>query len=80
MDMVTAIASVTSNPAAILGIESGNLSIGATADLCIINPRKKWTLEQENISSMGKNTPFTGRQFKGCVERVFIGGNEVELD
>jgi dihydroorotase len=77
LDLVTAIASLTSNPASILGIEAGHLSVGATADLCIINPKKKWTLELEQITSMGKNTPFIGKNFKGCIEQVFIGGNEV---
>jgi dihydroorotase len=80
LDLVTAIASLTSNPAAILGIEAGHLSVGATADLCIINLKKKWSLESEQITSMGKNTPFIGKKFKGCIEQVFIGGNEVTAE
>jgi dihydroorotase len=77
INLVTAIASLTSNPASILGIEAGQLSVGATADLCVIDPNTEWTLQSDDIRSMGRNTPFIGRNFKGRIERVFIGGNEI---
>lgn len=73
-----AIETLTSTPAKILGINKGHLSVGATADLTIINPIKDWTLEADSMSSQGKNTPFLGWNFEHQVEQTIINGRLIK--
>lgn len=80
MDVITmdrAIASLTSEPAAILAINAGTLSPGQIADICIIDPEQEWQLDTHNMLSMGLNTPFEGWGFKGKVSHTIISGDLV---
>ncbi|TGO03069.1 hypothetical protein PN36_13340 [Candidatus Thiomargarita nelsonii] len=52
---------ITYKPAQILGIEAGTLAEGSTADVCIFDPNKRWTLNEENMHSLGQNSPFLGQ-------------------
>jgi dihydroorotase len=72
-----AIASVTCQPADILGIDTGHLGIDATADICIFDPDSWWSLSEENIVSRGLNTPFLGWEFCGRVTHTLVGGQVV---
>ncbi|MFV2058386.1 MAG: dihydroorotase [Thiohalomonadales bacterium] len=72
-----ALSRVTINPAKILGIEAGTLSIGMPADVCIFDPTKYWQLSQESMFSHGKNTPFMGWDLKGQVTHTFVDGRLV---
>jgi len=76
-DLNTIIASLTCEPARILGINAGNLGDGMPADICIINPDKEWTLDIENMQSRGRNTPFNGWNFKGRVTHTLVQGDVV---
>ena len=40
------LASITSNPAKILGINKGNLEVGNDADLCVLDINKPWIVKQ----------------------------------
>jgi dihydroorotase len=72
-----AIALLTSKPAEILGIEAGSLAVGATADLCILDPTARWTLKAEHFVSRGANSPFLGWEFTGRVTHTLVGGEVV---
>ena len=72
-----AIALLTTNPAKIIGVDTGNLGIGATADICIIDPGQHWILTEENFVSRGQNSPFIGWEFTGKVTHTFVGGELV---
>lgn len=73
-----AIAALTSTPAKILGINKGHFSIGASADLCIINPIKDWTLEADEMISQGRNTPFLGWNFEHQIQQTIINGRLIK--
>ncbi len=76
-----AIACVTCKPADILGIDSGHLGVGATADICVFDPQAWWTLTEDNLISRGHNTPFLGWELRGRVTHTLVGGQLVfELD
>ncbi len=77
LPLSTAIASITCNPAAILGLDTGHLSIGQSANLCLIDPQKEWTFYADEMLSHGKNTPFSGWHFKGKVVRTLINGDTI---
>ncbi len=72
-----AIALLTSRPAEILGVETGTLGIGATADVCIFDPKAHWTLSAEKLVSRGHNSPFLGWEFAGRVTHTLVGGELV---
>jgi len=73
----TAIASITCNPAKILGLDAGHLSTGQNANLCLIDPEEDWVFNTEDMLSHGKNTPFSGWNFKGKVVKTLVEGNTV---
>ena len=65
------------SPAAILGAEAGDLSIGRPADLILVDPDAVWTLESDHLLSHGRCTPFEGWEFRGQVMRTLVGGETV---
>lgn len=69
-----AITALTSAPAEIAGIDTGNLSIGSRADICIFDPETSWVVERELLLSSGKNTPFTSWEMTGKVTHTVIDG------
>ena len=74
------LAKLTSNPAALLGLDAGTLAIGAAADICIFDPEATWTVDRNCMVSKGKNTPWHGRQMTGRVSRTIVAGRSVYAD
>lgn len=72
-----AIALLSQKPADILGLDSGRLGVGATADICIYDPKERWTLAAEAMVSRGRNSPFLGTEFQGRVTHTIVGGRVV---
>jgi dihydroorotase len=72
-----AIALLTVKPAEILGVECGSLSVGATADICIFDPKANWLLSTDKFVSRGRNSPFLGWEFTGRVTHTLVGGEVV---
>ncbi|MEK7207094.1 MAG: dihydroorotase [Pseudomonadota bacterium] len=72
-----AIALLTWRPADILGVDTGRLDLGATADICIFDPEAHWILTESKLVSRGHNTPFLNWEFRGRVTHTLIGGNLV---
>ena len=70
-----AITALTSAPAKIAGFDTGNLSIGSRADVCIFDPELSWTVERESLLSAGKNTPFASWEMTGKVSHTLVDGN-----
>ena len=70
-----AITRVTVNPAQILNIDAGHLSVGAAADVCIFDPEQNWKVEPAALKSQGKNTPFLGMQMLGKVRYTLVQGS-----
>jgi len=64
-------------PAKILGIAKGTLSIGADADIIIVDANREFVLEKKSIVSKSKNSPFIGRTVKGLVEYTICNGQIV---
>ncbi len=77
IDLITILGYITHKPAQILGIEAGTLKVGNAADVCIFNPNTHWTFKEENMHSLGHNSPFLGWKFKGKVSYTLINGQIV---
>ena len=72
--MKEAIAKITSQPAHILNIAAGDLSINANADIAIFNPNTEWKIAANTLKSQGKNTPFLGHTVLGQVQYTLLNG------
>lgn len=72
-----ALARITSAPAEILGLDSGQLAVGNIADICIFDPEASWQLSAEALKSRGKNSPWTGYMMSGKVMFTLVGGRPV---
>lgn len=73
----TAIAALTANPAKIVGLECGNLSVGRPADLLIFDDKLSWTLDDSTMLSKGRNSPWFGQQLDGKVVLTLKDGKIV---
>jgi dihydroorotase len=74
LDWSKAIRKMTINPARVLGISKGTLAIGADADITVIDPAAKWTVDPAKFRSKSSNTPFAGMELTGRADIVIVGG------
>jgi len=72
-----ALTKATLQPAQILGLDAGHLSVGAAADVCVFDPETYWKVEPAALKSQGKNTPFTGLEMQGRVRYTLVDGQIV---
>jgi len=77
IDLPRLIQLYTENPAKLLGLDRGTLSIGAVADVTIIDPGLEWTVDKEQSASRSRNTPFHGWELKGRATRTIVAGKTV---
>jgi len=76
--METIIRAITQAPADILGLNSGRLSVGAEADICIFDENEDWQLNSTAIHSKGLNTPFYGWNLQAKVKHTIVAGKLIE--
>jgi dihydroorotase len=69
-----AIRKLTIEPARILGIDAGTLSIGAAADVTVIDPDMEWQVDAHAFASKSRNTPFHGWTMNGRAVLTVLGG------
>jgi len=73
----TIIQTLTSNPAKILKINKGNLTIGNNADFCIVDINKPWIVKKDKLISKSKNTSIENKKLQGKVTNTFVKGVEL---
>ena len=62
------------NPAKTLGLEGGEIAVGAVADLAIVDLNEKYVIDGKKFVSKGKNTPFNGYEVYGKVCATLVDG------
>ena len=75
--LTTALARLTCDPAAILGIPGGSLAVGQPADICVFDPTSVWRVTPESLRSQGKNTPYIDAEMVGRVTSTLVDGRVV---
>ena len=77
LKLETVIKALTSNPAKILKIKKGNLSIGNDADFCIVDLDKPWIVKKDKLISKSKNTSIEDKKLQGKVTNTYVKGVEL---
>jgi dihydroorotase len=68
---------LTRAPARVVGLEAPRIRDGARADLVLIDPRARWTLDPARMKTKSRNTPFAGQAVEGRVEITMCEGRIV---
>ena len=77
LSMSELIKKLTSTPAGIFNLSSGNLSLGNDADILIFNPNFEYSIDISKFHSKSKNSPFDGWKVKGKVIHTLVRGKTV---
>jgi dihydroorotase len=77
IDIVRLLEMYTVEPARLLRINAGTLSIGAPADVTLIDPDLEWTVRIDKFESASRNSPFDGWKLKGRAVRTIVEGKTV---
>ena len=67
----------TIEPAKLLELDAGTLSVGAAADVTLIDPDLEWAVNADNFQSASRNSPFEGWKLKGRAVRTIVKGETV---
>ncbi len=68
---------LTAGPARILGLDKGTLSVGAAADITVIDPEAQVAVETGCFASKSENSVFLGETMKGMATYVIKNGEPV---
>ncbi|MCS6759630.1 MAG: dihydroorotase [Candidatus Devosia euplotis] len=77
VDLLTVLRAMTSRPADILGLKSGRIALGASADLILFDLDYPWQFSESQIRSRSRNTSLEGARLAGKVMRTIVGGQTV---
>lgn len=63
-------------PARIGGYENHGqpVAVGSIANLVVINPTQKWTVDRDLVLSKSSNTPYHGHELPGVITHTFFKG------
>jgi dihydroorotase len=68
---------LTVAPARVVGLEPPRIRDGARADLVLVDPRARWTIDPARLRTKSRNTPFAGRAVEGRVAMTVCEGRIV---
>ena len=71
------IAKFTVNPARLLNLPKGTLSVGADADVTVFDAGEEWIYRREDSASKSINNPFFGWKLKGKATATIVAGKLV---
>jgi dihydroorotase len=77
LSLADLIAKFTVNPAKLLNLPKGTLSIGADADVTVLNADCEWVYRPEDSASKSRNNPFFGWQMQGKAVATVVAGKLV---
>ncbi len=75
-----AVAKLTTNPARIVGVDLGRLAPELPADVTLIDPHRKFTVDVKHFRSKSRNSPFHGWHLKGKAVTVLRDGKVIFRD
>jgi len=77
-----ALALLSWRPAAIAGLREhgGPIAPGSAANLCVIDPARRWEVDAARLASKARNSPFVGRMLTGRARHTILRGEPVVID
>jgi dihydroorotase len=77
MSLTDLIAKFTVAPARLLRLSKGTLTVGADADLTVMDPDAEWTFRRDESASRSRNSPFDGWPMRGRAVTTIVAGRVV---
>jgi dihydroorotase len=77
LSLTDLIAKFTINPARLLNLNKGTLTVGADADITVLDPDAEWIFSVESSASKSKNSPFNGWKLRGRAVMTMVSGKIV---
>ena len=77
LPLATLVARLSRDPARLLNLPGGSLAAGAPADLTLLDPAARWTVDPAKFASRSRNTPFAGWTVTGRPWKTIVGGRIV---
>lgn len=77
IDWPRLIAMMTSEPAKLVGLDRvglGRLAVGGPADITVIDPSERWTIDASSFRSRSRNCPFDGWEVVGRPIATIVAG------
>jgi dihydroorotase len=79
LDLARVVAALTLGPVRAFGLGQkvpgiGDLAVGVSTDLIVLDPAAHWTVDVARFASKGKNSPLQGVELTGAVRAVVFGG------
>jgi dihydroorotase len=56
------------------------LEAGEPANVILVDPAARWTVDPHKMATMGRNSPFAGKELPGAVVATFFKGHPTVLD
>lgn len=72
-----AVTRMTIGPAQVLNLDKGTLTIGADADITIVDVEREFTVDVKDFASKSKNSPFDGWRLKGLPVMTILSGRVI---
>jgi dihydroorotase len=80
LGLAEVIAKYTVNPARLLRLSKGTLSVGADADVTVLDPERDWRFDKGVSASKSFNSPYYGWKLKGKAVATIVGGRKTWVD
>jgi dihydroorotase len=80
LGLADVIAKFTTAPAQLLRLPKGTLSVGADADVTVLDPDRRWVFDKATSASKSKNSPFYGWPLQGRAVATIVGGKKAWVD
>lgn len=76
-DLSLLVQRMTADPARVFRLNTGSLTVGAPADLTLIDLTREKEVDPASFASKGRNTPFGGWKLKGWPVMTWVDGTAV---
>jgi dihydroorotase len=77
IDLATMVDRMSVAPAKAFSLPGGTLRAGSVADVTVMDPAARWTVESKRFLSKSRNTPFEGWELVGRATLTIVGGRAV---
>jgi dihydroorotase len=77
ISVVRAVELLSTNPARLFNLRGGTLREGSPADIVVIDPDRRITIDASRQRTKSRNTPFHGWELRGAVALTIVGGRVV---